>query len=319
MDSEASTSNLLENRADINADLGLGRAVAERSERRFLNKDGSFNTRRVGLNFWASLNTYNFFLTLSWPAFFASLMLAYLGVNLLFAFLYLLCGPGALEGSSKGVLANGFWRAFFFSVETFSTIGFGNVSPVTLWANFLVTLEAFVGLLGVALATGLLFARFAKPTARVFYSQNALIAPYQGQTGLMCRAINAQRNELIELEAQISFSRYEWAGGKHVRRFYNLKLERNYVALFPLAWTLVHPIDEQSPLWGVTEQELLESDAEFLVGLKALEDTQYQVVYARTSYKATEVVWQAKFQDMYLDHPHVIAVDVRKLSLYDKL
>jgi inward rectifier potassium channel len=188
-----------------------------------------------------------------------------------------------------------FMRAFFFSVHTFATIGYGNIVPVGVAANLLVTLESLVGFTSFALVAGLVFARFSRPTAHIIYSRQAVIAPYAGLTAFMFRIMNGRDNELVEVHATITMGRFENAGGIRQRRFYPLDLERRKVAFFPLNWTIVHPIDERSPLWGWDEKMLRESEAEFLILLTAIDDTFAQTVHNRGSYTAEEIVWGAKF------------------------
>ncbi len=303
-----------------NEDLGIGRVAAERSTTRFMNPDGSFSTRRLGLGWLSSQNAFYSLITLQPALFFGFLALMFILINLLFAGLYWLCGDGALQAGSNTVLESRFWRGFFFSVQTLSTIGYGHVAPASLAANIVATLEAFVGLLAVALATGLLFARFSKPTTRILFSKNMLFAPYQDGTAWMIRVMNGLQNEVIDIEALVTLSWYENINGVRVRKFHQLKLERQKVSFFNLSWTVVHPITKDSPLWGVTEKMLFESDAEFLIVLQGVDDVLFQRVHARGSYKAVEAVWNAKFADIYAPASlGYVAVDTTKLSNYEKL
>lgn len=280
-------------------DLGFGSIVAQRSRKRFLNRDGSFNVARTGMNFWVSFSPYLALLNMSWSKFLAAVVIFYLLVNTLFASAYLLCGPDALAGSVGGAVDAEFARTFFFSVETFSTIGYGHISPFGVAAHILVSIESLAGLLSVALVTGLVFARFSRPTGRMIFSQQAIIAPYGGIKAFQFRIANARMNQIIELEAQVLLSRFERHEGKTVRRFHNLKLERNKVTFFPLSWTIVHPIDETSPLHGQTPETMNESEAEFLVLLTGIDETFSQTVHTRSSYRADEIVWNAKFGSIF--------------------
>ena len=280
-------------------DLGFGSIVSHESRQRLLNRDGTFNVSRSGLSFWTSLSVYHALLTMNWGKFLTLLTLFYVGINIVFATAYVSCGPAALDGPASTALNGQFLRAFFFSVQTFATIGYGHVSPVGLAANLIVTLESLIGLLGFALATGLLFARFSRPTARIIFSRNALIAPYHGLNAFEFRITNARSNQIIEVEAKVLFSRFELMDGRSVRRFYPLPLERDKVAFLPLSWTIVHPIDEESPLRGLTEEHMHETNAEFLILLTGIDETFSQTVHTRSSYKAEEMVWGAKFSDIY--------------------
>jgi inward rectifier potassium channel len=294
-------------------DLGLGSRVAQETRQRFLNKDGTFTAHRKGLGYFQSLSLYHWLLTISWPQYMLLLIGFYFLTNIAFAFGYYLCGPqsfqGVVESTSHGWLVD----AFFFSVQTIATIGYGRINPVSLIANILVTLESLVGLLGLALATGILFARFSRPSAKIIYSTNAVVAPYRGITAFEFRIANERSNQLIEVNVTVTLSRFETEDGKRTRRFHLLSLERKSVVFFPLNWTIVHPIDESSPLYGVTEQGLNESDAEFLVLLTAVDETFSQTVYSRSSYKDHEVIWGAKFSSMFHTVNGTAAVNLRRI------
>ena len=301
-------------------DLGFGSVVARESRERLLNRDGSFNVAREGLRFAETLNPYHALLTLPWGRFLVLVAIAYLAINGLFATAYVACGPGALEGARNDI-ASPFLRAFFFSVQTFATIGYGRVSPVGLAANVLVTLESIVGLLSFALVTGLVFARFSRPTAKALFSKSAVITPYRDITAFQFRVANARKSQIIELEAKVVFSRLEAGEGGPIRRFHNLALERQKVAFFPLSWTVVHPIDAESPLHGTSESELLESEGEFLVLLTGIDETFSQTVHARSSYEASEVAWNARFANIFRPHRHGehMTIDVSRIDAIERL
>ena len=301
--------------ADDTRDFGLGSKITQQSRARFLNKDGSFNVERTGQPFFRSLSPYHALLSMSWAKFHAMVVMAYFFVNIVFGCAYVLCGPDALLGSGATNLSGRFFDAFFFSVQTLATIGYGKMSPSGFAANTIVAFEALTGLFGFALATGLLFARFSRPSAQIQYSEKSVIAPYRGITGYMFRIVNERRNQLIEVNATVTLSRVEFHGGKPVRKFYPLSLERQKVTFFPLHWTIVHPVDEQSPLFGVTQKQLEESDAEFSILLTAIDETFSQTVHSRSSYKYDEVVVGAKFRDMFVPSDDgVMRVDMRRLS-----
>jgi inward rectifier potassium channel len=304
---------------DPNRDLGLGSRLAQRAGTRFLNRDGSFNVVRVGLPFIRSLNVYHALITMPWRSFFAVVAAFYLVLNLSFASAYLAAGPGALAGGTGISSAERFSQAFFFSVQTFATIGYGVIHPQGLAANLLVTVEALVGLMSLALATGILFARFSRPQARILFSRQAVVAPYRGITGFMFRIANERSSQMIDVEARVSLSRNEIEDGKPMRRFYNLELERSKVNFFPLHWVIVHPIDDKSPLHGVGAEEFAASDAEILVLLSAIDETFSETVHRRTSYKFAEVVWGARFRDMFVETgTSQPGIDMRRLSEIEK-
>jgi inward rectifier potassium channel len=296
-------------------DLGFGAVVSRESRQRLLNRDGSFNVARTGLGLTASLNPYHTLLNLSWRKFFGLTMLFYFGANVIFAIAYLLCGPGALSVPARTGVQNHFLQAFFFSIHTLATIGYGTITPVGVAANVIVSIESFIGLFGLALCTSLLFARFSRPTARILFSDQAVIAPYQGITAFQFRIANMRRNQIIELEAKVLYARFEEVDGHLVRRFYPLKLERDKVVFFPLSWTIVHPIDETSPFFGMSDEDLRAAKGEFLVLLTGFDETFSQTVNTRSSYLAEEIVWNARFADIF-NRPSedgLLTIDVRKL------
>lgn len=302
-------------------DLGFGSVVAQQRRTRLLNRDGSFNVARRGLRFWTSLSLYHWLLTISWLRFLGLTVGSYLLVNTIFAFAYFTCGPDALMIPPEHALDSRFFQAFFFSVQTLATIGYGHITPLGMTANFLVTIESLVGLLGFALATGLVFARFSRPTASIIFSDTALIAHYRDRTAFEFRIVNRRSSQIIELEAKVIYSFFEESHGKSIRRFRELELERRKVTFFPLAWTIVHPIDESSPLYGLTEQDMHDKDVEFLILLTGIDETFSQAVHTRSSYKADEVIWDARFISVFnpLDDNPNPTIDIGHIHEYEKL
>lgn len=298
------------------SDLGFGSVLASRSAGRLLNPDGSFNTRREGVGFFESLQLYDALLTTTWPRFLGILVATYLGTNAIFAVLYAALGPGALAGGTAASFEERLAESFFFSVQTLSTVGYGTLAPASLAANVLMTAQSVAGLIGIALTTGLVFARFSRPMAKLRFSRVALIAPYRGGRGLMFRLANLKSTQIIELEAEVLFSQMEYDDGRSVRRFYRLPLERSKVTFLPLAWTVVHPIDEDSPLHGASGAECVQREAEILVLLKGIDETFSQTVHSRTSYRAEDLVWNARFTDIFLrtESGSILGVDVSRLS-----
>jgi inward rectifier potassium channel len=306
---------------DEERDLGFGSVVAGQSRERLLNQDGTFNVKRTGLSFLKSLNLYHSLLGLSWTSFIALTLLLYFLSNVVFGVFYASLGPDALADSTSLPSDDVLIRGFFFSVQTFATIGYGTLHPVGYAANLLVTLESYYSMIATALITGIVFARFARPTAQLIYSKTAVIAPYRGKTGLMFRVVNGRSNQLIEVEAKVMFSRFVLRDGKISRQFDGLSLERDRIAFFPLSWTVVHPIDEDSPLFGLSEDELKQSDAEILVLLTATDETFAAVVHSRSSYKPHEVRIGHKFANMYnpTAEGETLSINIRKLSHIEKV
>jgi inward rectifier potassium channel len=241
-----------------------------------------------------SQDAYFFLLTRSWPGLLGTFAALYVGINALFALAYLVCGD-CIENARAGSFAD----AFFFSVQTLATIGYGKWAPQTLGGHVLVAAEAFVGLLGFALVTGLVFAKFSRPTARVLFSQVAVVAPRDGVPCLMFRMANERANQIVEAEVHAVLARDETtAEGEAVRRFHDLPLLRRRNALFALTWTAIHPITPESPLAGATPETLAAADAEIVVSLVGLDETVSQTVHARHVYPAGAVRWGVRFADV---------------------
>ena len=266
--------------------------------RRIINKDGSFNVRRRRLTL-RNLNFYQHLINISWTRFLTLVLLFYVLINALFAVLYLLVGIDTLKGAEVGTLLNAFLSAFFFSVHTFTTVGYGSIAPTGTWANLVAALEALVGWLSLALAAGLFYGRFSKPSARVIFSSQAIIAPYQDKTSLQFRLANQRTNLLMEMEAKLLLMTVENVKGNLQRKYYDLKLERSSIHFFPLTWTVVHPIDQNSPLFGKKSDDLAALQAEIMILIKGFDDTFSQVVHARFSYRYDEIVWGARFVPIF--------------------
>jgi inward rectifier potassium channel len=302
-------------------DFGFGSKVVGESKLRFLNRDGTFNVERTGFRAISTVNLYHFLLTMSWSQFLGLVLLLYFLSNIVFGLLYAVFGDGALVDTSEMPIANIYLRGFFFSVQTFATIGYGTIHPLGFVPNLLVTVESYYSLLANALITGLVFARFSRPTAKILFSDVSVVAPYRGSTGFMFRITNSRNNQLIEVNAQVTFSRFVEKNGELTRKFDTLKLERDKVSFFPLSWTIVHPIDEKSPMNGMTEEDFRKADAEILILLSAMDETFAQIVHARSSYKSEEINFGYKFANLYNENDinEPISIDIRKLSQIEKV
>lgn len=252
------------------------------------------NVIRLGYSHAHWRDLYHLLLTLSWFWFLALLGLLYIGTNALFAFAYLL-DPGGVAGIRPGSFAD----AFSFSVQTLATIGYGVMHPQSLYAHILVAIEALVGLLGVALATGLMFARFSRPTARVMFSQVAVVTPYNGVPTLMFRAANQRHNQILEAQVRLTLVRDEVTQeGQYMRRFYDLELVRSRTPVFFLTWTIMHAMDESSPLRTYTLQDLEDSGSEIVVTLTGLDETFSQTIHTRHSYLPEDIHWNSRLSDI---------------------
>jgi inward rectifier potassium channel len=282
---------------------------------RTINKDGSFNVQRRGLERIAG-NVYLHLATMSWPRFLTILAGAYLLVNLLFAGLYVAIGNSALHSSDRDLGLSEFARAFFFSVHTLTTVGYGALYPFGFASNLIAAGEAALGLIGFALATGLFYARFSRPSARLVFSDKMLIAPYRQGTSLQFRIANRRRNVLMDLRADVMLMTVEQGADGDLRRnFAELALERRGIHFLALTWTLVHPIDEASPLWGRSAADLEQLQAEVLILIRGFDESFSQIVHARYSYRWDEIQWSARFMPAFEVAPagHLV-LDVGKIS-----
>jgi len=294
-------------------DLGLG---TRDGPSRGVNKDGSFNLRRTGAPRFRPYELYHQLITMSFPRFLLVLLAGNLAANLAFAGLYLAVGMEHFDRTGGPALLDRFQDAFFFSAQTLTTVGNGSIHPVSALASGVAALESLLGLMGFALACGLLYGRFSRPDARIRFSRKAVVAPYRDMTAFMFRIVNERSNQLIELEAHVSLSLRDPETGTHV--FTSLALERDRINLFPSNWTIVHPIDPASPLHGMTGRDLAEADAEFIVLVKAFDDTFAQNVFARSSYKSGEIAWGMRFVPM-VSPRDAAGMAVVDLSLLDEM
>jgi inward rectifier potassium channel len=261
-----------------------------------IKRDGRFNI--IGTNQWYSYwrDPYHLLLTMPWSWFLMLISLGYGVTNALFALAYLAGGDG-IENARAG----NFSDAFFFSIQTMASIGYGAMYPRTDYANALVAIESLVGLMGLAMGTGLMFARFSQPTARVLFSRVAVIAPYDGVPTLMFRTANQRRNQILEAQLRVGLVRDEITKeGQYMRRVHDLKLLRSQNPVFFLTWTVMHPIDEYSPLYGVTAETLAVTETMLVVTLTGIDETVSQMIHARYTFLAQDILWNVRFVDVLL-------------------
>jgi inward rectifier potassium channel len=286
--------------------------------RRAINKDGSFNVERHGAS-WRDIHPYLHLINVGWSSFFGLVLVAYIVVNFLFALLYFALGPGHLQNADVPSAWGRFLNDYFFSAHTLTTVGYGNLAPASISANVIAALEAVVGLMGFALATGVMFGRVSRPSARIGFSEKMLVAPYQDGLSLQFRLVNRRPNVLIEMNASIMLMTVEPGPSGLTRKFQNLTLERPSVYFFPLTWTVVHPIDESSPLRGKTQAELEALQAEILILIKGFDDTFSQTVNARYSYRYDEMVWDARFSPAFhIDGDGHMILDVNRVGEFSR-
>lgn len=302
------------------SDLGFGRVVVQTVRGRFLNRDGSPNSKKYGLGAQRSMRLYLGALNVSWPVFLAWMMGVLLLINGVFALAYSALGDGALVGTDGMGMTDPFLRAFTFSVGVFTTTGTGTMHAFGTTANWLVNVESFLGPLSLVMAFGILIARMTRPRMRLAFSESAIVAPYEGGRGLMFRITNMRLSEVSDVHVRVNLAWYEEINGVRERNLHELTLERSTVELFTLHWTIVHPITASSPLAGVTPESLAASQAEFLVFIDALEETFSTRVTQRSSYAWDEVRWDVKFASIFANGPDgVLAIDVERLSRTERL
>ena len=269
---------------------------------RFFNKNGAPNVKIQGVPFMERLNLYHTLLSLPKWKFLLIIILSFIGMNLAFAGIYLLIGIEHLNGMVANNATEKFGEAFFFSAQTFTTVGYGRINPVGFSASFVASLEALVGLLSFALITGLLYGRFARPKAYINYSKNALFVPFRGGIAFMFRMVPYAKNYLVNVEAKVTISMQIEEDGIKKTKFFSLELDIAKANTMISNWTLVHIINEESPFYNLTKEDIINSQAEILVFVQGFDESFSNTVISRTSYTYSEFVYGAKFLPMY--HPN---------------
>ncbi len=289
----------INSKAKSESNTGFG-VNAENKGGRFINKDGSANITKRGMRYLNRISWYHTMINMSGWRFLSVLLLFYIAVNFLFASVYYIIGIEYLDGiETTGSEWVKFGKAFFFSAQTFTTVGYGHISPNGFLTSATSATEALVGLLSFAIATGVFFGRFSKPTAFIRFSHHALITPYRGGTALMMRMTPYKNTDFSDAEARVTLGMELEEEGRMVNKFYTLNLEFDRINTLNLSWTLVHPITEESPLYGFTEEDYRNLDGEILVYLKTFDDMFSTTVASRTSYIFREIIYGAKFDLMY--------------------
>lgn len=284
-------------KADTNTGFGVN---ANNYGGRFVNKNGTANVEKRGMHLLHRISWYHTMIDLPRWKFMLILLLFYVGMNFLFALLYYAIGIENLNGiDASGSNWVQFGQAYFFSAQTFTTVGYGHISPSGFLTSLLAAAEALIGLLSFAIATGLFFGRFSKPTAFLKFSHNALIAPYGEIKGLMIRITPFKNTNFTDAEAKMTLGMSVEENGAKTNKFYSLDLELERINALTLSWTLVHPITENSPLYNLTKEDFDSIHGEILVFIKTFDDMFSNTVAIRTSYTFEEVIYGAKFEPMY--------------------
>ncbi len=307
----------INSRAKTEINTGFGVNASDYGGR-FVTKKGKANIEMRGISMLQKISWYHSLLGLPRWKFLFIIITFFVGINVIFAFTYMLIGVQYIGVSPGLPLAENFSEAFFFSCQTFTTVGYGRLNPIGIPAGFIASFEALTGVLTLALTTGLLYGRFAKPTAYLKFSENAILAPFKGNTALMFRVAPFKNTTLIDAEAKVSLGLLLEENGKVVNKFYQLPLEYSVVNTLALSWTIVHPITEDSPLYKFTKEDYENITGEILVFIKAFDDMFSANVVARTSYTFRELVIGAKFKPMYYrsKEGNKTVLDLEKLNAY---
>lgn len=301
-------------------DPGLGQKFSGNLQR-IIDENGNFTLVRKGVPF-AAFNPYIYLINTTWGKFFLIISSGFLAINALYALVYFVTGTENLSGAENGSALQSYLSAFYFSVHTFTTVGYGNMAPKSMGMNFLSVTEIFVGLLYVALITGLLYGRFSRPSAKLIYSSNMLVQPYDCSSGyaFSFRTANLRHNNLMEIEADVMVMLTHEINGKTEREYKMLKLERKGIIFLPMAWTVVHPVDEMSPLLGYSLEDLLRLQAQFLILIKGYDETFSQIVHSRFTYTVHDIIWGAKFIQVYNTREDgLVEFELNKLSDYNPM
>ena len=302
-----------------NPDTGFGNQAGQMGGR-FVNKDGSFNVKKTGVSFWRRSSIYSYLLELYWVKFLLLIIGCYLVVNILFTGFYHWLGPGQLQGLNASTYWSRLREEFYFSSQTFTTVGYGRINPVGDGADVLAALESMCGWLFFALVTGILYGRFTRPQAFIDFSENALISPYKTGRALMFRMVPFKtRHYLTDVKISVTLSMIVHEGEKPEYKYYQLGLERSRVDMFNMNWTVVHPIDGDSPFLGLAKDDLLQSDAEVYVQVTGFDAIFSNQVLQRSSYTGSEIFWGGKFRPMYHESEDgkTTIVEIHKLNHFD--
>lgn len=275
-------------------------AISDTEGYRAMNKDGSLNIIRTGLPWWKRNTLYHLMIRMSTSKFLIVVFLFYTVTNIFFASIYALMGVDKLQGIDEvSSIHEKFLQAFFFSSQTLTTVGYGHISPKGTAANIIASLESFIGIMAFAIVTGLFFARFARPRAYLKFSDNLLLTPYKDTVAFMWRIVSEKTTNLTDVRAEVTCSFHTVENGKHETKFYPLSLEYSRINSLTLSWTLVHPIDEKSPFFGMTLDDIKLGKIEIMTNIKAFDEYYSNTVQQRSSYKGNEIIYGGKFDPCF--------------------
>ena len=300
----------------LNNDTGFG-TTGNINGGRFINRDGTFNLRKVGWPIWRRYSIYHKLITMPLWKFIMSIFLFYIGINFVYTVIYLAIGSGEFTGMISQAGWKMYKELYFFSTETFTTVGYGRVNPIGDAANVVAAIESMSGFLSFAVATGLIYGRFSRPRAHLAFSDNAVIAPYRDKTALMFRFVcYKEQHALTDVTVQVNLAMLIEENGKANYKYYNLPLERSRIESLPINWTVVHEINDESPLAGFTLEDMKAADVELYVLVRAFNDVYSNTVLQRTSYTYNEIKINHKFKPMYQETENGTILELHKLSKF---
>lgn len=290
-------------------EFGFGNNIIGNNER-ILNKDGTFNVNRKGLSFLDQFSFFHWMINANWLLFLAFVFICFFLYNTFFSFVYFfILGVSQFHGIESNTPIRQYFELFFFSSQTFATVGYGRINPATNWASFIAALDAFSGVLYMAIVTGLLYGRFSKPIPKIMFSDNGVIGPYNNGLAVMFRIANKLNHQLQNAHVRLIATLIIDVDGHPNRQYFELDLERNEIIFLATSWTIVHPINDKSPFYQMTIEEFNISEPEFILQLKVYDNSYSQDTFTNTSYRKDEIIWNGKFEKILLSNGSVNYVD----------
>lgn len=295
-------------------EFGFGNAAIGKNQR-IVNKDGSFNVQRTGLPLFQRLSFFHWMINTRWPLFIAIVVAGFFGSNAFYSFIYyFILGPGQFHGMEMHTPLQRYLELFFFSSQTFATVGYGRINPATNAASFVSALDALSGVFYFAIITGLLYGRFSRPVPKVLFSRIGVYAPFKDGHAFMFRLANKLNHQLQNAQVRCIASMIVDIDGKPGRQFYELELERKEIVFFATSWTIVHPVDEKSPFFNMSKEEFDAAEPEFMIQLKVYDQSYSQDTFTNTSYRKEEITWNAVFDKILITNEHSNYVDFSRFN-----
>jgi inward rectifier potassium channel len=294
-------------------EYGFGNTTFANNQR-IINKDGSFNVKRIGLNFFDRFSLFHFMINSNWITFITLVVIGYFISATCFALIYYSLGISHFNGVVVSDVISNFWEFFFYSTQSFSTVGYGRINPASATASLVSSIDALTGVLYFAIVTGMLFARFSMPKTKILFSENAIVAKYQEGTAIMFRIANQLPQPLQNASVRVIAS-YIMKEQLNSRQYFELQLERNEIVFFATSWTIVHPITEESPFYNLSINAFNELEPEFLMQLKVYDPSYNQDVFINTSYRKEEFEWHKRYAPILVSNENNNYIDFGKFNM----